>query len=254
MKITYKTIKNTRQVDKPNEDIVLCDFSKNIYILLDGVSRDNENGQYPNPSPAVEVVKILREEIYRNLMLYNIEKDNILSGILNAIKNANNNVRVYNEKMKLSFAAGAVGMVAIIKENQLYYAYIGDCYGRLIYKDKINIFTECQTELISQHKKEYTSFEIREIICNNIEHPYAYGVLNGDNRAIEFVKLGKIDLSDVEYVILTSDGMEEFLSKCSIGMLKSKDANELLKEAVLYKNEGQDDRTIIKIEKDDFSK
>lgn len=34
MKITYNTVKNTKQLDKPNEDIIFCDLEKNIYILL----------------------------------------------------------------------------------------------------------------------------------------------------------------------------------------------------------------------------
>lgn len=248
MKVTYDTMKNTKQLDKPNEDCVLCDLERKIFILLDGVSRDNENEEYPNPSPAVDVVEILKKEIYMNLCHQNKEKKNILNEIFRAIEKANNKVKMYNEKEKLSFAAGAVGMIGVIYEEKLYYAYIGDCFGRLICKDVVTFFSECQTELISQHKKEYTSFEIRKLICNNAQHPYAYGVLNGDKRALEFVRLGKIDLTNVCHIILSSDGMESFLSQCSVEVLKEKKANELIKAAILYNNTKQDDRTIIKIE------
>mgnify|MGYP003305481678 CR=1 FL=1 len=248
MKITYKTIKNTKQIDKPNEDIVFCDLDKKIFILLDGVSRDNINGKYPNPSPAAEVANILKNEIYKNLLLIDEKNDNILNAIFTSLKNANNEVRLYNESANLQFASGAVGIVAMIDKEMFYYAYIGDCYGRLIYKDKSITFTECQTKKISQHKKEYTSYEIREIICNNIEHPYAYGVLNGDERACQFIVLDKINLSKVKQIILSSDGMEDFLSKCSVNLLKSNNAVELLERAIVDNNEKQDDRTIIKIE------
>lgn len=248
MIITYGTVKNTKQTDKPNEDSILCDCKNGIFLLLDGVSRDNENGKYPNPSPAVEAVNILKEEIYKEIMLHDMSSENILDIILYAIIKANDKVKIYNDEKKLAFAAGAVGIVAIIHGKQLFFAYIGDCYGRLIYSNEITTFTECQTQLISQHKKEYSTYEIREIICNNIMHPYAYGVLNGDKRIIQFIKYGKIDLEDVKHIILTSDGMENYLEHCSIKILQKKDADELLTNAQKEYPTKQDDRSIIKID------
>lgn len=41
----YGTLKNTKMYEKPNEDFVLCDNERNIFILLDGVSRDKVNGE-----------------------------------------------------------------------------------------------------------------------------------------------------------------------------------------------------------------
>lgn len=248
MRVTYNTIKNTKQLDKPNEDLVFCDMDKSLFVLLDGVSRDNEEGQYPNPSPAVDVDELVIEEINSNINLVDLQDSNILDVIIKALQKANDKIRIYNESKKLLFAAGTVGIVAIIQHNILYYAYIGDCYGRLVYEDKVITFTNCQTELISEHKKEFTSYEIREMICNNNMHPYAYGVLNGDKRAIDFICLGEIDISDVKQIILTSDGLEDFLLRCPSQILIDKDADLLIKDAILYDNKKQDDRTIIKIE------
>lgn len=248
MRVTYNTIKNTKQLDKPNEDIVFCDMDNALFVLLDGVSRDNEKGRYPNPSPAVDVDEIVIEEIKSYINLIGLQDNNILDILIKVLQKANDKIRIYNESKGLSFAAGTVGIVAIIQNNTLYYAYIGDCYGRLVYEDKVTIFTKCQTELISEHKTEFTSCEIREIICNNNMHPYAYGVLNGDKRAIKFIRLGEVDISDVKQIILTSDGLEGFLSRCPRKILMNKDADLLIKEAILYDNKKQDDRTIIKIE------
>ena len=246
--MTYNTVKNTKQLDKPNEDIAFCDMDKSIFVLLDGVSRDNEGGQYPNPSPAVDVNEIVIEEINSNINLVDLQNNNILDVIIKALQKANDKIRIYNESKKLLFAAGTVGLVVIIQNNILYYAYIGDCYGRLVYEDKVTTFTKCQTELINEHKKEFTSYEIRKMICNNNMHPYAYGVLNGDKRAINFIYSGEIDISDVKQIILTSDGLEDFLSRYPSQILTNKDADLLIKEAILYDNKNQDDRTIIKIE------
>lgn len=250
MVVTYKTIKNTKQTDKPNEDAVLCDKDKNIYILLDGVSRDNENGKYPFPSPAVIAVNILIENIYAELKNTDMNNSDILDSIKHAIQIGNDKLKIFNENNKISFPAGAVGIVAVIQREKLYYGYIGDCYGRLIYANTVQIFTKCQTELISKHKKQFTTYEIREIICNNIDHPYSYGVLNGDKRAMNFVKRGEINLSEVEQIILASDGMENYLSICSLELLKEKSASDLVDEAVAINGNAQDDRTIIKIERE----
>ena len=54
MRLTMKgaTAKNTRYADKPNEDLFFFDEASGFAMILDGVSRDRENGIYPNPSPA----------------------------------------------------------------------------------------------------------------------------------------------------------------------------------------------------------
>lgn len=248
MKITYATVKNTKLMDKPNEDIFLCDGNNGIFLLLDGVSRDRESGRYPNPSPAVDVVHILKDEIYNYLISHRWDSQNILDLIVKAVKIANNKVKIYNDRKKLLFAAGAVGIIAIIDKGQLFYAYIGDCFGRIVYDNNIVVFTHCQTELINKHKKEFSAFEIREIICNNPVHPYSYGVLNGDEQAIYFLQTGKIDLFDVKCIILTSDGIEPFLSSCSAKFLHSKNAISLLEKDQEIQTENQDDKTIIKID------
>lgn len=248
MKVTYCTKKNTKQMDKPNEDIVFCDMDRSLFILLDGVSRDNKGGKYPNPSPAVDVGEITVEEIKSNINPDDLQSRNVLDIIMESIQKANDRIRIYNEVKKLPWASGTVGIIAIIRKGILYYAYIGDCYGRLVYEDKVTFFTKCQTELISKHKKEFSAYEIRELICNNPMHPYAYGVLNGDIRALGFIGTGEIDLSGVKQVILSSDGMEGFLTRCPSELLEGEDAYLLIKDAASYDDKGQDDRTIIKIE------
>lgn len=247
MKISYGTIKNTKQQDKPNEDLVFCDLDRNIFILLDGVSRDTINGEYPFPSPAAEVAEILRANIHQELSL---TLGSAQEGIVTAMMKANAKVKEYNREHMLDFAAGAVGIVGVIEGQWFYYGYIGDCYGRVITGDKVEIFTTCQTREIAKHKKEYSSYEIRHIICNNIKHPCGYGVLNGDKRAYDFIQSGVIDCTNLDQIILSSDGMEEYLSGSSIGEISESTAQELIIKAMRYNNEGQDDRSVIKIEKE----
>ena len=244
---SYRTQKNTKQADKPNEDLVSCDLNNNIFILLDGVSRDNIDGKYPNPSPAVEVVEILKHSIHQGLVsLSEYACDRITSAMLHA----NTRIKEYNQEHVLDFAAGAVGIVGIIEDQRFYYGYIGDCYGRIITGNRTNIFTSCQTQEIARHKKEYSADEIRHIICNNIKHPCGYGVLNGDEGARDFIRCGVIDWVNVDQIILSSDGMEDFLSNISVEELSQNTAEELIARAINYNNVSQDDRSIIKIEKE----
>lgn len=247
MQISLFSLKNTTRSDKPNEDLAYFDQDSNFLILLDGVSRDTENGYYPTPSPTVDVVKIICEVVVHCIRTELAHADNISTLLRSAILKANNRVKEYNEFYRLDFCAGAVGIFAMLYNNVFHYAYIGDCYGRSILDKQIKIFTTQQTALIAAHKKEYSAREIRNIICNNPKHPYSYGVLNGDPRAEHFLEFGAIPTSSFDQIILSSDGPEEYLSKCSSSVLKKSSAKELITQFAQSNDIKQDDRTIIKL-------
>lgn len=121
MIVSYGTLKNTEQKDKPNEDLVFYDLYRKIFILLDGVSRDNINGKYPYPSPAVDIVEIIKSSIFFELSK-RLQKDN--NNVVNAILKANGKVKEYNKTHNLRFPAGAVGIVGVIDKDIFYYSYI----------------------------------------------------------------------------------------------------------------------------------
>lgn len=239
------TIKNSRGFDKPNEDFVLCDDKHNIYILLDGVSRDRINGVYPNPSPAQLVSELFAEAAYDYLK--KAKRTDNLDVIRNAFIEGNKAIANYNADYEGDFLPGTVGIICVIYENTLLYGYIGDCYGRLIKQTETELFTTCQTEKIAEHKKEFTTYEIRNEICNNKQHPYAYGVLTGQEEAIDFVIMGRCSLEAIETVFLSSDGLESYLSKLTTEDFNKEEAGFYLKESICGKNE--DDKAIIIIKK-----
>lgn len=242
--ISSGTIKNTKAPDKPNEDSYIN--NNNIFILLDGVSRDKENGIYPNPSPSEEVVKILTNSIYQYILKNQFNYNDINKLIKDSIINSNKLVKDYNMSKELSFKAGAVGIIMYLKDNKLYYNFIGDCVGITV-TDSINKFTYSQTDKVHEHSKEFTKEEIRNVICNNINHPCGYGVLNGDEKALDFVIEGIIDIKPNMSIILTSDGLEDYINSSNID-IKSKSSSKILEEAIIKNNINQDDRTIIKID------
>lgn len=141
---------------------------------------------------------------------------------------------------------GTVGIITVIRDYKLFFAYIGDCYGLVINnKGNKTIFTKCQTEEIANHKKEFSAYEIRNEICNNESHPYSYGVLNGDFRAMKFVNFGTIDILRNDKMIICSDGFADIIKNVSGRKLYQMTMDQMTTSA----NES-DDKTMVIIEED----
>ena len=237
------TYKNNYYIDKPNEDYIIADDSKGIYILLDGVSVDRKNDKYPCPSPALKASTIFATTVYKYLIKEKEDNDYI-SSIKLSIKEGNKMLYYFNKKNKYPVPAGTVGIISIIKEYYLYYAYIGDCFGRIISENNIYTFTKEQTYLVRIHKNELTKNEIRLSICNNIHHPYGYGVYNGSKNALDFVTTGEIFLHKNDIILLNSDGYEPYLTKLSYTF--SKDIFTCASPSVIGDRK-TDDRSLILI-------
>lgn len=245
-KSSSKSIENKKNIDKPNEDYFLCDDERGIYILADGVSRDKVNGIYPNPSPSFDVSKIFVESMHK-FLLTNIDQNvNMLHLLYSAVKKGNEEIKKYNSRREWidNFLPGTVGIAVIIHDHKLFFAYIGDCYGLILNKNK-KIFTKCQTEKIAEHKREFTAYEIRNKICNNISHPYSYGVLNGDFKAMDFVKYDKIDIKSEDKIFLCSDGFSDIINN-----LSGKELCKMTIDQMIQKSNKSDDKTVVIIEED----
>lgn len=247
MKVTYYSEQNRISADKPNEDAFYCDIDEKIFIVLDGVSRDRQNGAYPDPSPARDVSSLLIDTISAHLLKPQSGMNNPFEMMLSAVSAGNMEVGRYNEKNRMHvFPAGAVGIVSLIAENSFYYSYIGDCCGWAIGQNGCGMFTESQTRKVHEHIKQYTAGEVRGTICNSISHPDGYGVINGDPRAMDFLKMGRISLQDVDYILLASDGMEEWLEQSNPDEIKYKNAETIIQESLCGRN--KDDKTLIKLD------
>lgn len=176
-------LKNTQTFNKPNEDYYLCDEENGIYIVVDGVSRDKINGKYPIPSESAIISKLVVKSIQSFICSNKSKYSNYCEMLYDAVMKGNEDVYSYNLTYKGDFLPGTVGIVTLIDNGKLYYAYIGDCYRIIVSNFTKKIFTECQTKKISEHKKEFSTKAIRNEICNNINHPYSYGTLNGSEGA-----------------------------------------------------------------------
>lgn len=235
LKSEWITLKNTKRADKPNEDLAFCDDDAKLYIVLDGVSRDVENGNYPNPSPAAEIT-----EIFMNCCVEGIKKqkyeeaddgasDCIVFRILKeAVCAANEKVREFNGTCGHRFPAGTVGIICWSRGEHLYYIYLGDCTAKLIRGDQQYEITSKQTTNVMLHKKEYTADQIRFEICNHIRHFCGYGVWDGNNGANDFLVTGGFRLETGDVILLYSDGTEMSLDGVSIKRQKELPLDQLV--------------------------
>lgn len=235
------TCKNSKAQDKPNEDLVIYDEKKCLGLILDGVSRDRENGIYPSPSPALVASQIFADSILKKA------SGDVGMGILkiqNIICRANNEIERYNAQLQHKFPAGTVGVVFSFEHNHFNFGYIGDCYAAVIRSDCYRIFTECQTMVVSRHKKEYSSDEIRFDICNRINHPCGYGVWDGNSKSMDFVKYGSIEIMPGDVIFMFTDGLLSEVMEKSTAELVSSPLESLFS---MIPEENSDDRTCIRI-------
>jgi serine/threonine protein phosphatase PrpC len=235
---------------KPLEDYVLIDNESKIFIILDGVSRDKVNGTYPNPSPSFEVSRIFSEEVLRFLKRVEL-LDDVKHWLKQAVLEGNKKIEEYNNRTSWDFLPGAVGIISLILGSKFYYMFVGDCSGRILRKGKTRLFTYPQTELIKKHRAEFSADEIRNMICNNKNHPYGYGVFTGESGVIDFLEFGVEPLHSGDLILLTTDGMDELLSSEGFQITCPISAKELITRAEeLEKNQmtlKSDDKAVISI-------
>jgi len=242
----YVSINNTKKTEKPNEDFCICDNENGIYIVLDGVSRDNIDGKYPNPSPAVQVTEIFAKSAHKfisDALKHNVE--NYIALIKDSMLFGNKCIADFNSMGIYSFAPGTVGIVMIVRDTVAYYGFIGDCTCKVVRSDSSTIFTRRQTENVHKYKSLYTADEIRNHICNNIDHPAGYGVLNGASGASDFIELGQFTILEGEKIMLYTDGFEEVIDSRSPNQLYELSLLEAKELSMPTGDEYIDDRTLL---------
>ena len=227
----------------PEEDCLFV--NKNIFCIADGVTRDLIGGEikpypktreeaeyianhYPNPSGAYQASKIIVNsfvEYIKELSINNEISENL---IRDAIKKTNEKVWEINKGRNIDYVgedlycSEAVG--GVILDDFLYCFGIGDCFVKA-YDDNFNeIFsTENDHEWMERFENDYLKsgeynwmnpkyrLLIRSALRNNYIITYkgekvGYGALTGEERALEFVKIYRVSLNNVKYIVAFSDG------------------------------------------------
>lgn len=126
--------------------------------------------------------------------------------------------------VKQNLWGAAVGIVTIEKHG-ISYAQTGDCMIFAVYENgNVRVLTRPQVEVLEERTLQQwqdgidrglvtraeLSLLIRDTIIQNRKlqnEPTGYGVLNGEEQAIEYVEYGKISRVGVKHLVLVTDGL-----------------------------------------------
>jgi serine/threonine protein phosphatase PrpC len=251
MQVNHTTKQNQSGTDKPNEDYVLV--QPPVYIVCDGVTRTLIDNRYPIPSPAAEASRIFAHAALE--ALFQSGSNLPVERLKEAVAIGNQAVGVYNrgrfseiDYLQNDFA-GTVAIIALIENQTLHYAYIGDCAGYLIRDGSISSFTHPQTEKIATYPHNYTIVQIRRDIRNNTAHDFCYGVFTGEETSLACVEYGEIPLQTGDEIILISDGLAPYFDATPPLPLPSLEEIITAMEGIERETRiRSDDKTIIRVE------
>jgi hypothetical protein len=177
----------------PQEDYLIASNSPPIFVVSDGVTLKLKklgkyNQKYPNPSPAGEVARIFCEATIRSAAKRYGEFDT--GRIIEVFKEANAEVKIYNEKVGKSDISGnitglyaATGSFIVIKNDKAYWASICDAFVA--------------------HSDENMNVKFKSSgAC------YPYAVINGEERMADHLEKGVFDLEKGDRLFVFTDGFE----------------------------------------------
>lgn len=221
--------------ERPLEDFYLIDKNKRVISVADGVTRDWDEtlrkdmiSQYPNPSPAEISAKLFCIEFQSYLS----NKEQVSEReIRNAFEKANKKIGEWNRlnnpnpDYALKDLAGCVASGIVESEDIVYYGFLTDCGVAVFDKNgDLRFRTENQgpskfDEYIWRDERlqnqQWTNPEVRRIIRrdyrNNPKENHSFGVLTGEESALNYVRTGSIKLQNGDYVLVYSDGVENII-------------------------------------------
>lgn len=224
----------------PEEDYYYLE--NNIFCVADGITRDLIGGEirpypktkeeaeyiathYPNPSGAFEASKIIANSFVKYIKE---AKEINEEAIKQAITKANKDVWEINKVRNIDYVGEdlycSVSVGGIITENYLYCFGIGDCYIKVFDENKNEIFTtendhfwmeEFENEYLKSGEYNWMNPRYRLLMRGALRNNYivtykgkkvGYGALTGEDRAMDFVKMYKVDLKNAKYIVAYSDG------------------------------------------------
>ena len=250
----------------------------NMFCIADGVTRDTIYGEsvpypeteeevikwvkeYPKTSGAYETAKICVQN-YIKLMLEckEVNRENMFE----ILKEVNNKIWEINEGRKIDYLKedlyGCVAVGGYFDDKYLYAFSIGDCHIKAFDEnfnlkfETINNHTNFEKYLSEVYMKKYKynwndpkdRVMVRRDYRNKPDVKYngkevSFGVLTGEEQAMHYIDIYKIDTLNIKYICAYSDGCEPFF-----------DSKESIDEIICYpqivEKEGKE-RTLIIYEK-----
>ncbi|MGB9877166.1 MAG: Stp1/IreP family PP2C-type Ser/Thr phosphatase [bacterium] len=189
------------------EDEELLEKKGAIFLVVDGMGGHN----------AGQIAAELAVQTFLRSYLKN-EINNTLQAIKNAVSEANNLIYTIAQGMSEREGMGCTFTLAVIKENDLLLAHIGDSRLYLIKNKEIKQLTEDHTWVAEQVKKGILSEEearlspFRNLLTRSL----------GTKEEIE-VDLSQYTLESGDIILLCTDGFYEYVEPEEIANELSKD-------------------------------
>lgn len=180
----------------PQEDYLIASDDFPVFVVADGVTLNfkkliEDKKEYSNPSPAGEVAKVFCEAVQDSAK--NRYQDFKENDIKDLFRDGNNAVAKYNNEIGQSDISGnitgfysATGSFVIIKDNKAYWASICDAFFAHFDKD-MNL----------------------KFMSTGLCSPYA--VINGEERMVDHIEQGTINLQEGDRLFVFTDGFEHYV-------------------------------------------
>ena len=231
----------------PIEDSYKFDISGDIIVVADGVTRDpceqlpNDKGDfsrdYPRPSPASIVSGLYTEHVVQFLK----DKDNVSEeDVRMAFQRANRAIGEWNFEnipkpdYLTKDLAGCVASTCFLDRlsKKAYIGYISDCGVAILDSSgEVKFKTSDEgpskniesIESIVQENGGWNSPKARKVIRKDVRNnsngglykKIGFGVLTGEDSAMDFVRTFAVDITVGDIILVYSDGMEEVLFNSS---------------------------------------
>ncbi|WP_157724771.1 protein phosphatase 2C domain-containing protein [Virgibacillus phasianinus] len=218
MKVEYKTAKG---VSRLNEDSLIINKDELVYGVADGVSslvpftsRKNLTGGY-----------IASNEVKQHFES-NKKHGDLFSGVSRVNQRIQDEMKKYDiDISKKETLWGTALALLKITDTSIEYIQTGDCMLIAVYNnDETRVLTRLQVEHLEssaiqkwkegieqgvKSKSELTK-RVKDILISNRHKSNTedgYGVLNGEQNAMDYVEIGSINKIGIKQLILMTDGM-----------------------------------------------
>lgn len=236
MKYTAQSAVQKNSKDfKPLEDFLICDEENGVFIVTDGVSQAAEDYEgLVGKSDAGMAAEIAARAVHEALLGAENPRQALSDGVREAI------VRVaeYNRTAKASYPPACCLVAGCIRDDRLHFAYIGDSVIFLLRGNAKIQLAEQQTAALGHYRRvsgePWSKRDCYERITNHIENPLGYGVILGDMRAMDFLRIASVPLEPGDRVIVSSDGLDKFLLYTQAEQLRQLAPEEMIVRSACY--------------------
>ena len=238
---------------KPNEDYCIADAEKMVFVIADGVTQSvADYGEGLEKSDAAMAAELTAKALHEAL----VSAEDAGQGMRDGTRLAIERVAEFNRTSRATFPPASCMISGCIRGDRLYFSYLGDSIAFLLRGDVKIQLAEQQTRYLNLYRKltgaTLTKEEIYRDITNNSASPGAYGVVLGDMRAMDLLRVSSVRLEAGDRVIISSDGLDQYLFYAPFDEIKTAAPEDMIRASAPFDRppfaNTADDKSVILID------